>query len=161
MNKLLIVSLILLMVGGMTTLSQAHMSKTLLTCPVFAGAEATKKPRLLVSKTLENGMFLEAYDVNGDGKVDIATYSAIVGGAEDQEEGPMHSAAPIFYEIDLDGDEEGDLLYIDPIGNQECSDLTIYSDEADGGLASWKESNKINQSNEILVAMQSLHERLS
>lgn len=140
------------MLGGMKDQASAHMSKALMMCPIFVGAEATEMPKLIGVKSMENGIYVEIYDVNGDGKADIAVYSAIIGGAEEPNGEPLHKEAPILYEIDIDGDEEGDLLYIDPVGNQECSDLVIYSDEAAGGLASWKTTKLLN---EILIAMRS------
>jgi hypothetical protein len=78
----------------------------------------------------ENGLFAELYDVNGDKKVDIVTYSALDGGAvEFQSFEPLHKDVPIFYEVDEDNDQTVDGIYIDSRGEQKCGDIIEYTDE--------------------------------
>jgi hypothetical protein len=118
--------------------AQAHMSATVLSCPIFKSIKhltIPQQPTPFRTKIAENGMVAEFYDVTGDGKVDIVTYSS-PSGVFAQDGDPVHKREPVFYEIDEDGDQTADVLFIDIHGEQRCEDLIKYSEEDanNGGL---------------------------
>jgi hypothetical protein len=96
---------------------------------------ATHTPKFLDSHNTTQGLIAELYDVTNDGQADIAVYSARADGETDGQ--AYHKDAPIFYELDIDGDGKPDELWIDSRGEEKCGDLVIYSEEEDGGLVSW------------------------
>jgi hypothetical protein len=116
----------------------AHLPIEVLYCPAFQYVGATHVPKTLNTKVSDNGLFAELYDVTGDGKVDFVTYSALDGGVIEGSE-PLHKDIPIFYEVDEDGDQEADALFIDARGEQRCEDIILYSEESarGGSLMSW------------------------
>jgi hypothetical protein len=128
-----------LLFGGMKDHANAHLDKQLLGCYIFSAIPFTHAPKFLGTIDNEGGMIAELYDVNGDGRSDIALYSAMMDG-EDENMIQRHQQKPIFYEVDEDGDEVPDFLFIDPKGEGKCSDLVLYSKEERGGLANWKQT---------------------
>jgi hypothetical protein len=88
------------------------------------------KPAQATTTDLENGLVMEAYDTDKDGKADVLTLSH-------DEIGSDHRPFPLFYMIDLDQDEQPDAVYVDREGNGFCSDIVLYEDLTmphDGGL---------------------------
>jgi hypothetical protein len=136
----LIFLIALFMLLGVTP-AQAHVTTEVLSCPIFKSIKhltIPQQPTPLHTKIAENGMVAEFYDVTGDGKVDIVTYSSPLGGFA-QDGDPVHKPEPVFYEIDENGDQTADVLFIDIHGEERCEDLLLYSEEDanHGGLTSW------------------------
>ncbi len=92
------------------TLSSAHLSTELLYCPVFAEVGATHTPKFLKGTIIQNGLLGETYDVDNDGKPDIATYSSLED-YQTNDTAALHKDIPIFYEVNLDDDMVPDALY--------------------------------------------------
>jgi hypothetical protein len=135
-----IVLMLALIVLGFASMVSAHLPIEVLYCPAFQYVGATHIPKMLTTKVTENGLYAELYDVTGDNKVDIVTYSALDGGIFDKDKGePLHKDMPIFYEVDDDGDQEADALYIDARGEQRCEDIILYAEDSarGGSLVSW------------------------
>lgn len=123
----LVCSILLLLLARSAS---AHLPLEVLYCPAFAEVSITRIPVRLNTTVTENGLFAELYDVNGDKKVDVVTYSALDGGAvEFQSFEPLHKDIPIFYEVDEDNDQTADAIYIDSRGEQKCEDIVEYTDE--------------------------------
>jgi hypothetical protein len=80
------------------------------------------KPQPATSIDLENGLVVESYDTDKDGKADLVTLSHDVIGSND------HRPFPLFYLLDLDKDEQPDAIYVDREGNGFCSDIVLYED---------------------------------
>lgn len=114
------------------TFSSAHLKTEILYCPQFAEMGPTHTPKFLSSHNTGQGLIVELYDVNNDGRADVAVYSARSDGETDGQ--AYHKDAPIFYELDIDGDGEPDELWIDSRGQEKCGDLVIYSEDNAGGL---------------------------
>lgn len=91
---------------------QANYSKC------FQGSKAMKVGADRVVDS--NGLLLEEYDTNGDGKPDLATLSHI--------EGNGHKKHPLFYIVDRDFDDVPDFIYIDKKGDGRCRDIVLYED---------------------------------
>jgi hypothetical protein len=128
--KKLIFLIALIMLLGVTP-AHAHITAKVLSCPAFKSIEhltIPQHPTPFRTKIAENGMVAEFYDVTGDGKVDIVTYSS-PSGVFAQDGDPVHKREPVFYEIDEDGDQTADVLFIDIHGEQRCEDLIQYSEE--------------------------------
>lgn len=79
-----------------------------------------KSDKKLGEEILKNGLIAEAYDLSGDGKVDLVTYSVPKHG--------QHDSFPLFYEFDSDGDGNPDVLYIDKLGTGSCEGFDLYDD---------------------------------
>lgn len=91
-------------------------------------------PTLITEVIMENGTVAEGYDLNGDGKLDAVVYSSPLSVSE-------HSRLPTFYELDLDGDNEPDALYVDIRGEGKCSDILLYMDYNEPGHLKQHEPN--------------------
>lgn len=136
--------LALIALGYVSTVS-AHLPINVLYCPAFQYVGVTKVPKLLTTTVSSNGLYAELYDVTGDNKVDIVTYSALDGGVVEKHNGePLHKDMPIFYELDEDGDQVADVLFIDSHGEQRCEDLVEYGEESARGLRlmSWRKTTR-------------------
>jgi hypothetical protein len=115
-----------------------HLLYTFLLCSLFVNiplpvnahltrdqAACFKKgqPRQVVKESTQpNGLVLEGYDTNKDGKADITTLSHNEGAWG------SHRAFPLFYLLDLDFDGEPDAVYIDREGFGFCTDIMLYED---------------------------------
>lgn len=75
---------------------------------------------------LPNGMLVEAYDANGDGKPDVETVS-IVTGTDDK--GIQHREFPVLYWLDLQNDGNVDLILIDKFGDGQCDSIVLYTND--------------------------------
>ncbi len=113
-------------------LAHAHISKDTVQCALFGPLTPKGIPKVLQQKMLPNGLLAELYDINQDGRPDIAVYSATYGIVDIESQDPEqinHSIAPILYEIDFPPQEESpDVVYIDIHGTQVCTDLVLYQD---------------------------------
>lgn len=79
---------------------------------------------------LPNGLFIERYDTNGDGRPDVLTLSHTtatkqLGGGKVEVE---HTALPVFYVVDLDLDGEPDKIFVDTVGDGGCGAIAEYQD---------------------------------
>lgn len=125
--------------------SLAHLNEKILSCPVFDQVQPRHKQKLLQEVMAQQGLLAEIYDVTGDGLGDIAVYSATLGGF-DLDGTVFHKNEPIFYEIDTDGDENPEYIYIDQFGEASCDSLVLYMDlthggnPSHGGLVRWRET---------------------
>lgn len=126
--KIFIFITILLLAAAMTEITEAHVKRETFNCEQFSVLHATHDPVRLKVANLPNGLVAELYDLNGDTKPDVASYSA-THGIVNQETGEYeHSAVPIFYEVDLENnDNQPDTIFYDPIGKGLCKDLTFYA----------------------------------
>lgn len=93
-----------------------------------------KKVRQVYDKTLQNGLYAEAYDTNGDGKPDVIAWSTVYG-VEKLTKGKgkggvkvLHAPFPTFYLVDIDFDGLVDKIYVDTHGEGNCSDIVLYED---------------------------------
>lgn len=116
----------------LTFLLRSVLATVLLFCGIITTVDAhdtaiTKcfkvKPKKMKEYIVENGMVVETYDLNGDGKVDVATYSPPLPDGK--------HTVPTFYEIDTDKDGDPDLLYIDVSGTMDCKKILLYMDYND------------------------------
>lgn len=76
-----------------------------------------------------NGTLSEAYDRNGDGKIDIEAISHM--SATKLETGAIvfeHAEHPFLYVVDLDFDGQPDAVYVDKSGVGKCDDIVLYKD---------------------------------
>jgi hypothetical protein len=87
-------------------------------CPVL-GIKQNSHAKKIKEHTLENGLDAQIFDVNSDGKPDFVTYRFPFSGITD---------LPIFYEVDVDGDNIPDRLYIDILRDGSCDALLLYQD---------------------------------
>ena len=70
---------------------------------------------------IENGMIAAIYDINGDGRTDqVRLFNSI--------DGQTKKGYPVFYQVDEDGDNEPDKVYIDVKGTGRCRDIVLYLD---------------------------------
>ena len=69
-----------------------------------------------------NGLYVEHYDTNGDGKTDIETLSQTDRSSE------HHRENPVFWIVDTDLDGSPDAIYIDKKGLGVCTDIVLYED---------------------------------
>lgn len=133
----------LVMIGMLATPTLAHMPEELLSCPIFSEIRPTHTPKRLKEMMAQQGLLAEIYDVTGDGRPDVGVYSATLGGY-DLDGSVMHSSDAIFYELDIDGDEFPDVLYIDQYGLATCDALVFYHDPQHGatrgGIVNWQET---------------------
>jgi len=84
-------------------------------------------PTLLIERNMPQGLTAEAYDLTGDTAIDFVIYSVTMLGFDNNEFLPnQYPYKPLFYEIDVDGDNKPDALYIDKRGDGLCKDLSIY-----------------------------------
>jgi len=89
-----------------------------------------KQAKLLSEDALPNGLYVERYDTNADGKTDIVALSTILSAkwiAPDKVE-ITHAAHPTFYLVDKDYDEEPDAVYVDKGAGGHCDDIVLYKD---------------------------------
>lgn len=88
------------------------------------------KAQLISEEPLENGLYAERYDTNGDGKVDIIALSTIIATRKDGEDVVIltHAEHPTFYMVDLDYDDTPDVLYVDKGPGGRCEDIVLYRD---------------------------------
>lgn len=84
-----------------------------------------KKADKVGESVIENGMLAEAYDTDGDGKIDLETLSVVMG---TDDKGLTHKSFPVFYWIDRNGDGKVDYVYIDKYGDGFCESIVLYSD---------------------------------
>lgn len=78
---------------------------------------------------LPNGLLMEQYDTNGNGKIDVVTLSTLQ--STRLESGAMkyeHSVHPVFYLFDNDEDQNTDSIYVDKKGDGNCSEIVLYHD---------------------------------
>ena len=71
-----------------------------------------------------NNLYVEHYDTNNDGKIDIETLSPVRGDALHIE----HLPNPTFWIVDKDLDGLPDVIYIDKGGLGKCDDIVLYED---------------------------------
>jgi hypothetical protein len=122
-----LILLFCLMIPGQSP--EAHVSPQILQCSIFAPLHPHGEPEIIDVRLSQNGLFSELYDINGDGRPDLALYSPTYGiveqkGLEDIE--VIHGIG-ILYEIDFEPqDGAPDLIYIDITGEQNCQGLTLY-----------------------------------
>lgn len=126
---------------SLPTPSFAHLTEEITHCPIFNDLQPTQTPRLLKIDAWILGLVSETYDVTGDGRPDIVVHSPSLGGV-DKKGLPNHKIEANFYEVDEDGDQAADVIYIDIMGTGRCEDLLLYKHIVDeniyrGGLASW------------------------
>lgn len=80
---------------------------------------------------LPNGMLVEHYDTNGDGKPDVDVLSSIDSTVLDrtkEELKVIHNEHPVFWIVDSDFDGQWDVAYIDRVGAGKCEDIVMYED---------------------------------
>lgn len=70
-----------------------------------------------------NGTLSEAYDRNGDGKIDIEAISHMSATKVFE-----HAEHPFLYVVDLDFDGQPDAVYVDKSGIGKCEDIVLYRD---------------------------------
>jgi hypothetical protein len=78
---------------------------------------------------LPNGLLMEQYDTNSNGKVDVVTLSTLQ--TTRLESGALkfeHSVHPVFYLFDKDEDQNTDSIYVDKKGDGVCSEIVLYHD---------------------------------
>lgn len=126
----LLISLVMsvcLVVG--ISVSDAHLATEILHCTMFQPLHPHGTPEIIDTRLSQNGLFSELYDINGDGRPDLAVYSPTYGMAERQgdEDLEVIHGVPILYEIDYaPQDGAPDLIYIDVTGEQNCQGLMLY-----------------------------------
>lgn len=76
----------------------------------------------------ENGTLSEAYDRNGDGKVDIEVISHLLAAKISDTIEYEHAEHPLLYVVDLDYDGVPDVVYVDKTGTGTCEDIVLYED---------------------------------
>ena len=126
----------------LTTPGLAHMHEDLLSCPIFNEIHPTHTPKLIKELMAEQGLVGELYDVTGDGRPDVSVYSPTLGGY-DTNGSILHTEDAIFYELDIDGDESPDVIYIDQYGSSTCDALIFYHNPQStlgGGIVNWHET---------------------
>jgi hypothetical protein len=98
----------------------------ILQCDRNLKVESVKK---LDERINPNGTVSEAYDRNGDGRIDIEAVSYII--ASRQDGGAVvydHAPHPFLYIVDLDYDGVPDAVYVDKSGVGRCEDIVLYLD---------------------------------
>lgn len=121
----LVVSLLLLA----TSWAYGHPGQITVCNPDLKG----KKVRYIGDGMLQNGMYAEAYDTNGDKKPDVITWSHVhaterVKSKKKDNVKVIHDPFPVFYLVDLDFDGRIDKVYIDKTGEGNCKDIVLYED---------------------------------
>lgn len=88
------------------------------------------KAQLISEEPMENGLYAERYDTNGDGTFDIIALSTINAVHREGEEVVVlsHAEHPTFYMVDLDYDDSPDVLYVDKGKGGRCEDIVLYRD---------------------------------
>ncbi len=116
LSALLAFSLLTFSIG-----STAHAHNTIiLQCLQYKNVPVTKAVQIKATE-LENGFYAEIYDIDGDGKPDVVTYSmSRIDGT--------HADMPTFYELDTDQNNVPDILFIDIKGDGECENIRLYDD---------------------------------
>lgn len=124
------------------TFSDAHISKEILQCSIFQPLHPHGEPEIIDIRLSQNGLFSELYDINGDGRPDLALYSPSYGIVEQrglEDIGVIHGVG-ILYEIDFEPqDGAPDLIYIDVSGKANegsCKDLVLYYELYKNGATS-------------------------
>lgn len=108
------------------TKGYAHDTE-ILKCQKNLKVESVKK---LDEHLNENGTISEAYDRNGDGKIDIEAISHILSVRKNTDSTLTfeHAPHPFMYAVDTDYDGEPDLVYVDKSGTGKCEDIVLYED---------------------------------
>lgn len=129
MKRLLISMIMSLCVFISVPVSDAHLSNQILQCKIFQPLNPHGEPEIIDTRLAQNGLFSELYDINGDGRPDLALYSPTYGVGERNEDGEVEviHGIPILYEIDFNPqDGAPDLIYIDITGEENCEHLVLY-----------------------------------
>lgn len=136
----IVVTIILSLLTTYAPVAYAHVSAEILQCPCFAQVRPLTTPKLLKEDMSQVGLIAEIYDVTGDGMADIAVYSPSLGGF-DLDGTLLHKDEPIFYEVDLDGDAQPDVIFINQYGTPGCESIELYKyidmNPVKQGLINW------------------------
>jgi len=127
--KLLLISIVMsLCLLSSISIGNAHLGTEILQCAIFQPLEPEGEPRAVDTSMSQNGLFAELYDVNSDGRPDLAVYSPTYGLVDRDDDGPKYlHGVGVLYEIDFPPqDGVPDLIYIDIKGLQKCSDVVLY-----------------------------------
>lgn len=129
MKHLLIGLVLSVCVFSSVPASDAHLSNDIIQCKIFQPLNPHGEPEIIDTRLAQNGLFSELYDINGDGRPDMAMYSPTYGIGERQSDGEVEiiHGIGILYEIDFNPqDGAPDLIYIDITGEQNCEGLVLY-----------------------------------
>lgn len=78
---------------------------------------------------MPNGLMTEAYDTNGDGKIDLEIQSVIEDTVFDKDASEIrvtHKSLPLFWVYDNNYDGAPDVVYHDKHGEGRCEDIVVY-----------------------------------
>lgn len=88
-----------------------------------------KRVTKIGENVLPNGLLMEQYDTNANGKPDVVTLSQVTMiKMFDGSVNIVHDSHPTFYLFNKDEDESTDSIYIDIAGKGNCSDIVLYHD---------------------------------
>jgi hypothetical protein len=127
MKTLLTVLLMAWLIAGCATLALAHPENTLY-------CKLAKQAVMVSEEVLPNGLYVERYDTNKDGKPDIVTLSTVTSTKIHAEKNGgdtvevVHAEHPTFYLVDKDFDDVPDVVLIDKGAGGKCADIVLYHD---------------------------------